>query len=813
MVPTSTTGFPRSFGKYELLERVGDGGMAEVFRARLPGVAGFEKIVVIKKILPHLAKKKRFVDMFVAEAKLAAEVQHKNVVQVFELGQIQESGEFYMAMEYVQGTDLRHVLGFTTKRNLRLPPWFSVYSVSEILEGLHFAHMLTDQSGRPRNIVHRDVTPSNIFISSKGEIKLGDFGVARDDARDSKTKTGQLKGKIGYMSPEQVRSLAVDGRTDVFALGIVLWECLAQRRLFKGRSDFEAMSLICTAPREPPSRYAPDVPPALDQIVLQALEPNLEHRIQTAREMQARLLTVLPMLKQTARPSDVEELIRALAKNPGEPGAILQPMRRVAVAPVSSAPEDQLEFEDSDPSIEAPAIPTAPQSSFGSSLPPFPGPSTSSSSHPGVPVAPMTTAEQPSRLPPPRQGSTTSGAGATGDVPVIVGSPEPRRRGPSTQIINAAVEDAARVPLESVKDVPLSAFGTVPPPSAQTDPNALRAGFEIRVHGSEVSDAEKLRWASYGLVGRAYDGEQPYWIQNHEGYTFGPVSYEEALTVVKAESLAHFADKARISGDRTNWIDLQQFAILTGQPILLRSGEERIPAKATFHGALNKRSMTSVFGALAMRNATGRLFVSDTAHQSRASRELDIIAGRPTDVYAHSDALQLPALLVQKKYVPASMMRELIHASVVQLRPLELIAGEKVGMDFSQYQTVFMKDRLVDIFDWPSGKFAFDDSIKPEPKVPFARSLSVLVLEMVGRKLNVAALRHYLQDVMNAKLKPSEQFEQRLPEFGLPPALLDTVQKLAKGKKLSALIKPAEEKQILSVIYVLMEMELLRAPR
>src|SRR5688572_15840739 len=291
MVSPSTQGFPRSFGKYELLERVGDGGMAEVFRARLPGVAGFEKIVVIKKILPHLAKKKRFVDMFVAEAKLAAEVQHKNVVQVFELGQIPESGEFYMAMEYVQGTDLRHVLGYTTKRNLRMPPWFSVYVVSEILEGLHFAHMLADHSGRPRNIVHRDVTPSNIFVSSKGEIKLGDFGVARDDARqDGKTKTGQLKGKIGYMSPEQVRSLPVDGRTDVFALGIVLWECLAQRRLFKGRSDFEAMSLICTAPREPPSAYSADIPPALDQIVFDALEPALERRIPTAREMQARLL-------------------------------------------------------------------------------------------------------------------------------------------------------------------------------------------------------------------------------------------------------------------------------------------------------------------------------------------------------------------------------------------------------------------------------------------------------------------------------------------------------------------------------------------
>lgn len=808
MVSTGRKGFPRPFGKYELLERVGDGGMAEVFRARLPGVAGFEKIVVVKKILPHLAKKRRFVDMFVAEAKLAAEVTHKNVVQVFELGQLPETGEFYMAMEYVHGTDLRHVLGYTTKRGLRLPPWFSVYVVCEILEGLHYAHMLKDQQGAPRNIVHRDVTPSNIFISNKGEVKLGDFGVAKDSASASRTRTGQLKGKIGYMSPEQVRSLPVDPRTDVFALGIVLWETLAQRRLFKGRSDFEAMTLICNAERVPPSAHVDDVPKALDETVLRALEPDIEKRISSAREMQASLLNVLPQLKPTVRSSDVEALLQSLTKTPGEQGAMMRYIQRPTASQRGGSfsgggtpsPSEDLEFEESDSEIQAPPVPGAP-----GVVPPQRSPST-----PSAPVAPPTSSS--SAVPPARTGSTP------GDVPVIVGNPtEPRRRGPSTRVINAAVRDAAQLPVESPSGAPAySAFaGEIPqnPSREGAGASTIRPGLEVREHGEDVSSAERLRWQSYGLVGRAYDGVCPFWVQNHEGYVFGPVSYEEALTVVKAESLASYAAHARISADQRRWIDLEAFARLTGQPMLLRSGEERIPLKTSFHGNLTTRSMTNILGSLAQRNATGRLYVTDTAHQARASREIDFVRGRPTYVYAHSEALQLPRLLVTKKLVPESMMLELIHRAVAEQRPLEDIAGEKVGTDLRPYHPVFMKDRLVDMFDWPAGRFAFDDTEEPTHVTPFARSLFALLLEMVARRLSASGLKHHLRDLMNVKLRPAESLDQRVPELGLNSMQLEIVQKLAKGKKLSVLAKREDEKTLLALAYVLVETELLRPPR
>ena len=236
--------------------------MAEVFLARLPGVAGFQKTLVLKRILPHLSRKKHFVDLFVAEASLAAEVRHRNVVQVFELGQVE--GELYMAMEYVEGHDFRRLLRYASKEGVRIPPWFTVHILGEVLEALQYAYELKDDHGQSRRVVHRDVTPSNIFISNQGEVKLGDFGVAKDDTRGQQTRAGQLKGKVAYMAPEQLYSRAIDQRTDLFAVGVVLWEGLAQRRLFGGRPDIEMLNAICNGPRPRLSEHMRDVPPELE---------------------------------------------------------------------------------------------------------------------------------------------------------------------------------------------------------------------------------------------------------------------------------------------------------------------------------------------------------------------------------------------------------------------------------------------------------------------------------------------------------------------------------------------------------------------
>ena len=287
-----------------------------MFRARLPGLAGFEKIVVIKRILPHLARKRRFVDMFVREATLAAQLTHKNIVQVFELGQL-DHGELYIAMEYVKGTDLRRILTTSTKRSLRIPPWFSVYVMIEVLDGLAYAHHLPNEDGGERTILHRDVTPSNVFVSWLGEVKLGDFGLARDDSRTSLTRPGQRKGKLSYMPPEQIHAEPLDERADVFAAGVVLWECLTQRRLFGGRTEMEVANMISDPNRPRPSRYLKDVPDDLDEIVLEALAPDRRDRIPSARVFMNRLLDILPQLHSDIRSGDVRAMVEKLTGDRG----------------------------------------------------------------------------------------------------------------------------------------------------------------------------------------------------------------------------------------------------------------------------------------------------------------------------------------------------------------------------------------------------------------------------------------------------------------------------------------------------------------
>jgi serine/threonine protein kinase len=312
--------FPSPFGRYELMERLGAGGMAEVFLARRPGLGGFEKTVVIKRILPALSNDPKMEEAFVAEAALTAQVQHKNVVQVFELDRL-DNGEFFMTMEYVQGTDLARMLRSAAKKRIRMPPWLSVKIVAEVLDALAYVHDLSDREGTPRNLVHRDVSPSNIFISELGDVKLGDFGVAKDHSRESLTTNGEVKGKISYMSPEQIRREPIDRRTDVFAAGVVLWECLTQRRLFGRRPEIETMNLICSGPRIPPSRLKRDVPPELDRCALRALQPDPDARYQSARGFHTQLLDVLEDLHAGIKPSDITETVELLLGRRADPQA------------------------------------------------------------------------------------------------------------------------------------------------------------------------------------------------------------------------------------------------------------------------------------------------------------------------------------------------------------------------------------------------------------------------------------------------------------------------------------------------------------
>jgi eukaryotic-like serine/threonine-protein kinase len=282
---------PTLFGKYLLLERINVGGMAEVFTAKAFGVEGFERILAIKKILPTMAEDDEFITMFIDEARISVQLNHANIVHIHELGKHEDT--YFIAMEYVPGRDLRTILERYRRRKEIMPTAQAVFLASKICEGLDYAHRKKDARGQDLNIIHRDISPQNILISYEGEVKLIDFGIAKAANRSQKTQAGILKGKFGYMSPEQVRGLPIDRRSDIFALGVILYEMLTGERLFVGESDFSTLEKVRNAEVPAPRQFNPNIPAGLEKVLMKALSGEADTRYQWGSDLQEDLMRFL----------------------------------------------------------------------------------------------------------------------------------------------------------------------------------------------------------------------------------------------------------------------------------------------------------------------------------------------------------------------------------------------------------------------------------------------------------------------------------------------------------------------------------------
>jgi serine/threonine-protein kinase len=281
---------PRQFGKYTLLRRLAAGGMAELFLALQRSVAGFEKLIVIKRILPSMNHDKGFIEMLLHEARIAATLSHPNIVQIFDVGQIE--GTYFIAMEHIHGEDIRSIVRSMKKNGVTEFPLEHALSILiGTCAGLAYAHDKRDLDGVTLDIVHRDISPQNIVVTFTGDVKIVDFGIAKSGTSGAgeDTKDGQLKGKVAYMSPEQAAGQPVDWRSDVFAAGVMLFELTTGRRLFRGGSEYETLKLICDKDYPKPSELRPDYPAALERIVMRSLAKKREDRYQSAREMQSDL--------------------------------------------------------------------------------------------------------------------------------------------------------------------------------------------------------------------------------------------------------------------------------------------------------------------------------------------------------------------------------------------------------------------------------------------------------------------------------------------------------------------------------------------
>jgi len=299
---------PRLLGRYALYEKIASGGMASVHLGRLLGPVGFARTVAIKRMHPQFAEDPEFVSMFLDEARLAARIRHPNVVPTLDVVAVE--GELFLVMDFVQGESLARLIRAAATRGERMPPGIVASIVVGLLQGLHAAHEATSDRGEPLEIVHRDVSPHNVLVGTDGVARVLDFGVAKAVGRSQTTREGQLKGKLAYMSPEQVRG-NVSRATDVYASSVVLWEALTGKRLFQGENEAQVLDRVLRGTTSPPSMYASDLPPGLDAVVMRGLDTDAARRFSTARDMARALEEIIPL----ASSSKVGDWVQDAAKD------------------------------------------------------------------------------------------------------------------------------------------------------------------------------------------------------------------------------------------------------------------------------------------------------------------------------------------------------------------------------------------------------------------------------------------------------------------------------------------------------------------
>lgn len=297
--------------RYRVIEKIASGGMAEVFRAESAGLEGFKKTVAIKRVLPHLSEKKQFIGMFLDEARLSAHLSHSNCVQVFDIGVGDDT--YFIVMEYVDGADLKGVIEHQKRLGRKIPVEEACLICVRICEGLAYAHDARDAKGHHLHIVHRDMSPPNVLITRHGEVKIVDFGLAKANSQLEKSEPGIIKGKFSYLSPEAALGQAVDGRTDIFAVGIILWELLAGRRLFMGESDLDTVRQVQAAAVPSIRQFNPRVTPDIERVLARALTQDPGERYQTAREFGEDLNNMLFHLDRAVSSFDIAKLVEPVA--------------------------------------------------------------------------------------------------------------------------------------------------------------------------------------------------------------------------------------------------------------------------------------------------------------------------------------------------------------------------------------------------------------------------------------------------------------------------------------------------------------------
>jgi serine/threonine protein kinase len=835
---------PIPFGRYTLVERLAVGGMAELFLGTAPGEHGFQRQVVIKRLLPNLARDPVYTAMFIDEAKLTARLSHPKIAQTYELGRV--GAELFIAMEFVDGVDVLAMLRELAWQRRRMPVELAVWVTHEVLDALDFAHNLKDENGDPLGIVHRDISPSNVLLSRRGDVKLVDFGIARavGPGRHHRTKSGTLKGKYGYMSPEQVIEQPVDARSDLFSVGVVLAEMLCGRRLFAASAEIDVLLMVRDAKLSRLDQYGAHIPGSLDALLRKSLSKDPEDRHESAAEMRDALAEWLFEERKRVTPKHIGELVDSLYESAwkrrretmaqtaaeaasaaaaaeqavsagldGVPGKLevgeSMPIISIEATPVEDETDpngvnelSELASADLDlGAIASPAqsVDVAVDSGPVALVPPPPAPSTRAPTvdgRKGSPAAPPA----PS-LPPPAPTPSTMPGRMVVTIPPL---PTPASaRGNAPVPITRAKSDSSPVPVAPIAE---DTSGKV---SIAAQATVSAAGFLDTDFGELAGDIEKAVLQLQSPVPAA--------VELDASVRYG--SIEDAISSISPETV----DPSVIDFDDSNLEDKAR----RSRPIPIPTPSEihRVAAKVepppmpeisgdpTMVGDFSTTAPITLLYRLTTGRATGLLAVQ--------------VGGIKKEIYVRGGVAE---------YVSSNMAAELLGNYLVSrgaLSPGELAMalammphyGGKLGdtlvglgllkpLEVFRHLTYQVRQKLIDVCTWTKGGFAWYDGAQNE-RTAFPLDLnSFEVLGAGAMAMRDDTIAHWMIEraastVVRSRPKPAIELE-RFEIAGLPTLFTKIDGEKTVGQLITDSLDPTAQRRTARMLILLEQCELVR---
>ncbi|MFH1532336.1 MAG: protein kinase [Pseudomonadota bacterium] len=717
----------QTLGKYELIEKIGAGGMAEVYLARLKGIEGFQKEVVVKKILPGYARNMSFIRMLVDEAKLTSVLQHPNIVQIFELGS--QDNVFYMAMEYVEGKDLLKILAKSAEKKQRPPVEIVCHIISEVCKGLHAAHNAMDINGQPLNIIHRDVSPSNIILGRGGHVKIMDFGVAKARTQESSGSRHVLRGKLGYMSPEQVRAEEIDHRSDLFSLGVVLSESLTLKRLFLGRTDLETLINIRDANIEKKLARYNYIPEGLADILRKALAKDRDERYENAAEFQEAIDDFLYKNKYRVKNQNLDEFL------------------------VELFGEDlytRSEEEDDESSLST-------ATAVG-----------------GVRADDM----QSAFTTPTHQGVKTFGA-----TPGALEADEYlEESGGGETTAPAVIEDEAATPRTDEAPTPIE---TTPPPSMDDD---FEHDSSSPIVGKELTDYQQLMGHDFRF-------------RNTAGYVFGPVDYENMVSMVQNGAVS---EEEEVSIDGGDWKKVQEITAV--RRISPAESLRTRGIRAIYSGTLSRLIIPKIFHQVTSRRLTGKI----RFHRGTAQKEFFFRKGKVVHIASTLKHEIVGSFLLRRGAVTQEQMRQAIgRAQEFGGRIGDTLVSLGIMSPYQLFELLDLqfREKFLQLFEWETGAYEFFEGIpSPVEMSPADATVYHFLLDGFRKHTVEKELVDFLTPFKEAVVHMVPNRYLRVEDLPLNTRESRTLSKLQKHPRVSEVQLEAKEKEPLHMARYLMVM-------